>query len=172
MRNLQGSIGWALLLAGVVGAAQAAPKMLPTPDCKTGSKRCHVLVTVVASGGTCSAEVSLDPDKVQVLATERNKRYRIVWVLPDGYVFRPAMGDGVVIEKDMLDMPDDHDEFGSGQVSDKDDGEASGKAKGTRWRLNYFNKVGDRFKYKIQFREAATGKVYSCDPTISNLEAH
>jgi len=170
MRNL--SIGWALLLASGFVAAQAAPRTLPTADCKTGSKRCHVLVTVVAAGGTCSAEVSLDPDIVNVLAAERRKTYRIVWLLPDGYVFRHALGDGVVIQKDMLDQPDDHDEFGSGQVSDKDDGDASGKARGTRWRLNYFNKVPERFKYKIQFRDVAGTKVYSCDPTITNLEAH
>jgi len=171
MRNLKRHIGWTLVLASCLGTAPVA-WATPTADCKKATNRCHVLVTVVVSGGNCGSTVKLDPEKVSVSKYERHTDYRVIWILPVGYVFRPAMGDGITIQKDMLDQPDDHGEFARGDVAKDDDGD-TGHTRGRRYRLEYYNSVGESFKYKIQFREDKPGGlVYSCDPTITNLEAN
>ena len=72
MRTLKWSIGSFLLLTGSVAFAA------PAPGCDKSSRKCHVVVKVVASGGNCTAQISLDPEKVVVRESERNKKYRIV----------------------------------------------------------------------------------------------
>ena len=105
-----------------------------------------------------------------LLKDDRDVTYRIVWMLPQDHV-RPALGDGVFIKLDFSGKPDDHDEFASGAVGDNDQGDPSGKAKGRRWRFEYLNTKGEKYDYKIQSRNKKTGKVYTCDPVITNLDA-
>jgi len=165
MGNLKVRIGGILLLACLFGAAEAATP----PGCKRDQLKCHVDVQV-KTGGTCT-DVNLDPPTVSVSKDDRDLTYRIIWMLPPDYEFRPAMGDGVVIKSDALGKPDDHGEFADAVVGDDDDGEPSGKPKGRRWRWKYLNTQDGRFDYKIQFRNKQTGKVYTCDPVITNLDA-
>ena len=163
MKKSFGRIGGILVLACSFGAADAAP----VPGCDKGSLRCYVAVTLPSdrTSGTCPA-VNLDPPTVAVSKHERFKAYRIVWLLPPDYEFRPAMGDGVVIKTP------DQDEFVSGAVSDQDNGNASGKPRGKRWRWKYLNTVDGHYDYSIQFRHKTdAADIRKCDPVISNIGA-
>ena len=110
----------AVLLAVLAGCASgdkstsmasgiAAP---PAAGCHVAKKKCFVDVVEAAT----ACKFAFNPDVLKVKPS--NKRFVIVWRLPDGYVFRPALGDGVTFTKEPPD-----DEFESGYSTDSDDGD-------------------------------------------------
>jgi len=155
-------IGWLVALACSVGAAQAGPVAPATAGCNRPNQRCLVEVTLTA--GTCEA-VTLTPATVAVSKHDRRKLYRLVWRLPQDFVFKPAMGDGVFIKDE------DQGEFSGGGLSSNDSGTAVGGGSGRRWRWEYRNAVDGLYHYKIQFRNKQTNQIHVCDPVISNLDA-
>lgn len=161
MLRVKSGLAVLLALACVVDPADA----VPAPGCKTPTKRCHVIVTVGAD--PCS-NIIATPSKVAVLPSQRNRIYRIIWILPAGYIFKPSKGDGVAIKETF----DDQDEFDNAVVSDdEDNGEPSGKANGRHWRWRFVNSKDGLYEYTIRFRHKASSTVCVLDPVITNLDA-
>ena len=132
--------------AFAASASKAPPP--PPPGCDTAKQRCIVDVKITGAPG--SYAVTLDPDIVKVPMVARRKPFVIVFRLPNLFVFKPAMGDGVVL-KDP-----DQDEFVDAHVSDDDNGGPPTSPKGWRrfvWK--YLNTVDGLYRYKIQFHDTA-----------------
>ena len=83
-----------------------------TPGCHAARKRCFVDVIETEAG----CKFRFDPDELKV--RPEHKRFVIVWRLPQGFVFAPALGDGVTFTKEPPG-----DEFEGGYSTDSDNGD-------------------------------------------------
>jgi hypothetical protein len=154
---------------GLAGCAAAPGRPEPPPPatarvgCNTaGGAPCRAAVAASVVGGACVASA---PD---IELAERN-RVRLVWNLPEGFLFCPTLGDGV-----WLKTIDDDDQFGDFRPTNNangDDDEAA-KAATDKCRRNF--RIVDRYSvareypYLLRFHDK-TGKI-SCtvDPYIRN----
>jgi len=129
--------------------------------CDVGGKKCTVAIDFDGTG-----KVTFDPTDLRVPESEIRNEYCVIFELPNKYFFNPAEGDGVVFKD-----PTNAEFYESGTSN----GSSCSHTGGKEWRrfwwkyLNYVPK--QTYRYKIQFRDAA-GKVYSGDPTITNLDSH
>jgi hypothetical protein len=132
-----------------------------TPGCHAARMKCFVDVIETEAG----CKFRFDPDVLKVRPT--HKRFVIVWRLPEGFVFLPALGDGVTFTKEPPG-----DEFEDGYTTDSEDGDPPTVTKGhRRFRWVYVNDVPMKlYHYRIQFhRKNDPTRAIVCDPAISNL---
>ncbi len=163
-KTARGSVVAIAVLLGASAFAASAPRTPAPSGCDAGKKRCIIDVKVSGSAGSYS--VTFDPDTAKVPQATRGTPFILVFRLPNLFVFKPAMGDGVVM-KDP-----DQDEFVDPHVSDDDGGTHAGTPKGWRryvWR--YLNTVDGLYHYKIQFHDTS-GNVVTGDPVITNVDTH
>lgn len=106
--------------------------------------------------------VSIDPEPL----SESPVVTRVIWTLPEGYVFVPN-DDGVAFKhaQGQFDRGDGIDANGS----------ASPNAKARfRWTVKRWHGPSLQFTYSISFHEkngASLGRQFVCDPTIVNTAA-
>ena len=151
---------------GLAGCVTAPGKPEPPPAaarvaCNTAAGGpCRVAVTASVEDDACVASA---PD---IDLSERNK-VRLVWNLPEGFLFCPTLGDGV-----WLKSISDDDQFSDFRHTNKDNGDDDEASNTDKCRRNF--RIVDRYSkvrnypYLLRFHDK-TGKV-SCtvDPYIRN----
>lgn len=169
-RTLYGGIGVACLLlwACTPGWNYPEPVTISSvgtqPQVCDGSKKCEVHVAVDCIAGVC--QVSIDHDPTHLAAGEPRPKVNIVWHLPEGYAFCPALGDGVFLKYA------DTDQFDEKYATDHDDGSPSANTdckKNLHFHWRGINSVPQtRYAYRIVFHRLDGNRPLILDPWIFN----
>ena len=143
-------LGFAVTLALPAAAA---------PGCNASLRKCIVEISLDGSG-----KVIFDPDELHIRENQIGKKYCIVFkLLPPGSSYNPAEGDGVVF-KDPT-----NGEFYESGVSNGNSCTHTTNTGASRYWWKFRNSSKGMYHYKAQFRDS-TGKVYTGDPTITNID--
>lgn len=152
---------------GLGGCAAAPERQMPPPaalvtSCNSaGGSPCKIAVTASIQGGACVASA---PD----VDLSGRTTVRLVWQLPNGFLFCPTLGDGAYIK-----TVDDDEQFGDFKATNKDNGDDddAGTTDKCRKRFRIVDKYSTSataYPYLLRFHDK-TGKI-SCtvDPYVRN----
>ena len=155
-------------------AAQSMPAkpVLPDvscqpPDGEGNARRCPVSVTVNLTPLPPATPTTCTVNAPNVILSQQ-KKVVIVWDLPAGFAFCPALGDGV-----FLTQPDDvsDEQFEDFGVPDDGVGNPTFTKCRNKFRILAVNSknAAKPYGYRLQFRQRAGAKlVCTADPFIKN----
>jgi hypothetical protein len=155
MKNVSSAMG---LIALAAAAAAVSLPAHAADRCAKPKVKCVDITAINISGSSATVNLSVDP----VLVLKGDK---VIWKLPEGYVFDNQHQDAVVVNTSNGEIMDP-----SGESDDEDPTNLLSKRFKVKIKLKLVQAAG--YKYTVTFLEMNGGqpsKTILCDPTIANF---